>query len=76
MYNIRLQLKDTFKQGDRLSVWIKPMQVSPTETANLYTRNFYVRLPTDEWDQDYDDSVLNDQTFHQLNLWNGDQPFA
>ena len=76
LYNIRLQLKDTFKQGDRLSVWIKPMQVSPTETANLYTRNFYVRLPTDEWDQDYDDSVLNDQTFHQLNLWNGDQPFA
>ena len=51
------------------------MSVSKTETAHLYTRNFYVRLPTEEWQDDYDDSVLHDQTFHQLNLWNGDQPF-
>lgn len=75
LYSLRLRPKDTFRAGDRLSVWIKPMSVSSTETAHLYTRNFYLRLPTDEWDMDYDDAVLHDQTFHQLNLWNGDRPF-
>ena len=75
LYSLRLRPKDEFRAGDRLSVWIKPMSVSKTETAHLYTRNFYVRLPTDEWQDDYDDSVLHDQTFHQLNIWNGDQPF-
>ena len=74
-YNLRLKKRDVFQAGDRLSVWIKPLLVSPTETSTLYTRNFYLRMPTDAFEKDYDDTVLHDQTFHQLNLWDGDTPF-
>ena len=75
MYNLRLKQCDVFRKGDRLSVWIKPLSISATETSKLYTRNFYLRMPTDAFEKDFDDAVLHDQTFHQLNLWDGDAPF-
>ena len=70
--------------GDRLQVWVKAAGVSPEENSKIYTRNFALTLPMKKWlgrknkggKQDGTNQVLADQTFHQLNLYNGDSPFG
>ena len=70
--------------GDRLQLWVKAAGVGPAENTRIYTRNFALTLPMDKWlgKKRKKEGALNtsqilaDQTFHQLNLYNGDSPFA